>query len=162
MSTRKTITVGRVKGSMVYSGTDFDVLNPLEGDLYLHNEEYAFYQYVAGNWVKVADLEEHSLETEGIKIATSDNYNVDSEEEVPTTKTVKKIVENNIGSGNSQEVENIKNMLNELNIYDYIVYNNPEVKDGTLYLENGYVQDGVLYLKNAKVVEGVLYIDYIE
>lgn len=93
---RKTINIGRVKGSMVYSGTDFQVENPLENDLYLHNEEYAFYQYVAGNWVKVADLEEHSLEAEGIKIGTSEDYNINSDTEIPTTKTVNKINENKV------------------------------------------------------------------
>ena len=96
MSSRKTITVGRVKGSMVYSGTDFQVENPLENDLYLHNEEYSFYQYKNGSWQKIADLEEHSLETDGISIGTSDNYNINSDNEIPTTKTVNKINENKV------------------------------------------------------------------
>lgn len=56
----------------------------------------------------------------------------------------------------------VDDLFGGLNLYSYIVYNNPEVKDDTLYLENGYVRDGVLYLKNAKVENGVLYIDYIE
>lgn len=96
MNNRKTINIGRVKGSMVYSGTDFQVEKPLEGDLYLHNIEYAFYQYVAGNWVKITDFEEHSIKAEGIKIATSDNYNTDSDEEILTSKAVNKIVNNAI------------------------------------------------------------------
>lgn len=63
---------------------------------------------------------------------------------------------------NKADKSYVEDIIGNLNIYDYLVYNNPEVKDGTLYLENGYVRDGVLYLKNAKVVEGVLFIDYIE
>lgn len=92
MSNRKTINIGRVKGSMVYSGTDFQVEKPLENDLYLHSEEYAFYQYKNGSWQKIADLEEHSLETEGIKIGTSEDFDIDSDTEIPTTKAVKKYV----------------------------------------------------------------------
>lgn len=95
MSSRKTINIGRVKGSMVYSGTDFQVDNPLEGDLYLHSEEYNFYQYHKNEWVLAASLEEHSLETEGIKIATSENYNLESEEEIPTSKAIMKIINEN-------------------------------------------------------------------
>lgn len=63
---------------------------------------------------------------------------------------------------NKADKSYVDDIIGNLNIYDYIVYNNPEVKGDTLFLENGYVIDGVLYLKNSKVVEGVLYIDYIE
>ena len=93
---RKTIKVGRVKGSMVYSGTDFQVEHPLENDLYLHSVEYNFYQYKNGEWIKVADLEEHSLEVDEIKIATSDNYNANSDNEIPTSKAINLIVKKQI------------------------------------------------------------------
>lgn len=63
---------------------------------------------------------------------------------------------------NKADKSYVDDLLYGLNIYDYIVTNNPYVEDDTLYLENGYVRDGTLYLKNAKVENGVLYIDYIE
>lgn len=63
---------------------------------------------------------------------------------------------------NKADKSYVDDLLYGLNIYDYVVSNNPYVEDDTLYLENGYVRDGTLYLKNAKVENGVLYIDYIE
>ena len=140
MDTRKTITVGRVKGSMVYSGTDF---HPLEGDLYLHSTEYSFYQYVNGEWIETANLEEHSLETESISIATSDSIDMESDKEIPTSKAVASI---------------INQILENLNFYDYTYTTNPYIQDGVLFLDNVEVEDGVLYLRNSKVENNTLYL----
>ena len=57
---RKTITVGRVKGSMIYTGVNPEsVQNPLDNDLYFHTQEYKFYCYNNGSWNEVTDLKEH-------------------------------------------------------------------------------------------------------
>ena len=123
MDSRKTITVGRVKGSMVYSGTDFQVEKPLENDLYLHSEEYSFYQYKGKEWVKVADLDDHSLETDGISIGTSDNYNTNSDNEIPTTKTVKKLIDDIPGVPTVEELEaNVSELLERVNSIDLTEY----------------------------------------
>ena len=57
---RKTITVGRVKGSMIYTGVNPEsVQNPLNNDLYFHTQEYKFYCYNNGSWNEASDLKEH-------------------------------------------------------------------------------------------------------
>ena len=57
---RKTITVGRVKGSMIYTGVNPEsVQNPLNNDLYFHTQEYKFYCYNNGSWNEATDLKEH-------------------------------------------------------------------------------------------------------
>ena len=57
---RKTITVGRVKGSMIYTGVNPEsVQNPLDNDLYFHTQEYKFYCYNNGSWNEASDLKEH-------------------------------------------------------------------------------------------------------
>lgn len=54
---RKTINVGRVKGSMWYTGTNpQEVQNPLEGDLYLYTKEFKVYRYTNNEWVLTTDF----------------------------------------------------------------------------------------------------------
>lgn len=114
MSNRKSIVVGRVKGSMIYSGTNhLEVENPLEQDLYFNTEDFNIYQYINNQWVIKTDLTEYFeqillnddftapaqevpiVEAEELLIGRSNNYNVDSNKEIPTTKAVYNIVMNN-------------------------------------------------------------------
>ena len=61
---RKTITVGRVKGSMIYTGVNPEsIQNPLDNDLYFHTQEYKFYCYNDGSWNEVSDLREYVINT---------------------------------------------------------------------------------------------------
>lgn len=103
---RKTITVGRVKGSMWYSGTEFPVsdeeLKILENDMFFNTTDYKIYQYIDEEWIEQLELtdvfssyisDEKALVGEEIKLAISEDYDIESDNEIPTSKTVNTIIE---------------------------------------------------------------------
>lgn len=64
MSQRDKVIIGRVKGSMIYTGVNPEsVQNPLDNDLYFHTQEYKFYCYNDGSWNEVSDLREYVIDT---------------------------------------------------------------------------------------------------
>lgn len=64
MSQRNKVIIGRVKGSMIYTGVNPEsVQNPLDNDLYFHTQEYKFYCYNDGSWNEVSDLREYVIDT---------------------------------------------------------------------------------------------------
>ena len=114
MSSRKIVNVGRVKGSMVYTGEDFSsVQNPLENDLFLHSKQYKFYQYQNNDWVLIVDLADYlteegllsgdqAINVEGFSVGYSDGqYHVESDNEILTTKATYQMVKEKIGSLNN-------------------------------------------------------------
>lgn len=64
MSQRNKVIIGRVKGSMIYTGVNPEsIQNPLDNDLYFHTQEYKFYCYNDGSWNEVSDLREYVIDT---------------------------------------------------------------------------------------------------
>lgn len=130
----------------------------------LENADITLKNYVDNELIKKADItyvdnKFNQLFGEGQVSQTLDTIAEISRALEENVDVVEKLDESITNKADKSYVDDL---LYGLNIYDYVVTNNPEVKDDTLYLENGYVRDGTLYLKNAKVENGVLYIDYIE
>lgn len=57
-----------------------------------------------------------------------------------------------------KDLEEIKTLLNSLNIYDYRYTTNAYVLDEKIYLDNATVVDGKLFLFEGKVLDGKLYL----
>ena len=98
---RKQINVGRVKGSMWYTGEGLPyVTHPLENDMYLNTIDCTVYQYENGEWIqkdiKLADsllqelLEKGAIEPGEIHIDTTLS---DGSNSIPTSKAVKDYVD---------------------------------------------------------------------
>jgi hypothetical protein len=148
---RKQITVGRVKGSMWYTGEGLPyVTHPLENDMYLNTIDCTVYQYENGEWVlkdiKLADtLLEELLKKSTIASGEMDidHILIDSSKAIPTSKAVKDYVDEVIAS---------------LNLYDYTYTTNPYVEGAVLYLENVSVEENTLKIKNGSVANNTLYL----
>lgn len=141
---RKILNVGRVKGSMWYSGTNpQEVQKPLEGDLYLDKESSKIFIFKNNVWEETTDfdqlvkdtIKENSNAIDSLKIATSSDYDIDSDKQIPTTKTVKGIVDDAVPT-KASELTNDKGYIDSTvnNLTNYYLKTQTYTKDEVLEL----------------------------
>ena len=142
---RKQINIGRVKGSMWYTGENFSIVeNPLEGDLFLNTNELKTYIYKNGEWVFdfhfPSVIEGYAkLKDENLKFYTTNEYSqeilpvieriyidlnnnkiyrwggtqyVEISKSLALGETSSTAYEGSKGKENRQNIEEIKNTLN--------------------------------------------------
>lgn len=130
---RKIINVGRVKGTMCYTGTNpQEVEKPLENDLYLNKEIFKLFVFKSNVWEEVADFGKLVIEViqENIKYV----YN---------------------------EINTIKKIINNLKLYDYTYYVNETIatiEGTTLVLSNAEIDGSTLVISGASVENNTLII----
>lgn len=131
--TRKIINVGRVKGTMCYTGTNpQEVEKPLENDLYLNKEIFKLFVFKSNVWEEVADFGQLVIEViqENIKYVYS-------------------------------EINIIKAIINNLKLYDYTYKENgttAKVEGNTLVLSNAELDGNTLIVSGASVENNTLII----